>query len=45
MYVEILGRKGDLPKARENMGKAIESMKKCGTDGWVQKYEGEFARL
>ena len=32
-------------KARENLGKAIEILKECGADGWVNKYEKELALL
>ena len=45
LYAEILGRKGDLPEAREMMCKAIETMTECGADGWVARYEEELARL
>jgi tetratricopeptide (TPR) repeat protein len=41
LYAELFKRKGDLPKARENLSKAIEIFKKCGADGWVEKYEKE----
>ena len=40
-YAELLKRKGDQSKARENLGKAIEILKKCSADGWVEKYEKE----
>jgi len=36
-------RKGDQSKAKENLNKAIEIFKKCGADGWVEKYEKELA--
>ena len=42
---ELFKRKGDPPKARENLTKAIEVFKKCGADGWVIKAEEELARL
>ncbi len=38
-------RKGDQSKAKENLNKAIEIFKKCGADGWVEKYEKELALL
>ena len=44
-YSELFRRKGDLSKARENLNKAIEILKKCGSDGWVTKYEEELAEL
>ena len=44
-YAELFKRKGDLSKARENLGKAIEIMNESGADGWVEKYEKELAAL
>ena len=44
-YAELLKRKGDQSKARENLGKAIEILKECGADGWVEKYEKELVAL
>ena len=41
LYGELFKRKGDRPKARENLGKAVEIFKECGADGWVEKYEKE----
>jgi len=38
-------RKGDQSKAKENLNKAIEIFKKCGADGWVEKYDKELALL
>ena len=43
LYAEWFKRKGDLPKAKENLSKAIEVFKGCGADGWVEKYEKELA--
>ncbi len=34
-----------IPKARENLGKAIEILEGCGADGWVEKYEKELALI
>jgi len=45
LYAEVFKRKGEQPKARENLGKAIEILKECGADGWVGKYEKELAAL
>jgi tetratricopeptide (TPR) repeat protein len=45
LYAELFKRKGDRLKAQENLGKAIEIFKKCGADGWVEKYEKELATL
>jgi tetratricopeptide (TPR) repeat protein len=44
-YAELFKRKGDRLKAKENLGKAIEILKECGADGWVEKYEKELAAL
>jgi len=43
LYAQLFKRKGDLSKARENLGRAIEILKECGADGWVEKYEKELA--
>ena len=45
LYAELFKRKVDQPKAREKLGKAIEILKECGADGWVEKYEKELAAL
>jgi hypothetical protein len=45
LYADLFKRKGDRLKAQENLGKAIEILKKCGADGWVEKYEKELATL
>ena len=44
-YADLFKRKGDRSKAQENLGKAIEILKECGADGWVEKYEKELATL
>jgi len=45
LYADLFKRKGDKPKARQNLSKAIEILKDCGADGWVEKYEEEMAAL
>ena len=45
LYAELLKRKNDIPKAKNNLGKAIGILKQCGADGWVKIYEKEFAEL
>ena len=45
LYAELFKRKGDRLKAQENLNKAIEILKECGADGWVEKYEKELAAL
>jgi len=42
---ELLKRKGDQSRTKENLIKAIEIYKECGADGWVRKYEKEMAGL
>jgi tetratricopeptide (TPR) repeat protein len=42
---EIFKRKGDQSKAREMLERAIEISTECGANGWVEKYEKEFAKL
>jgi tetratricopeptide (TPR) repeat protein len=43
VYADLFKRKNDIPKARENLTKAIDIFKECGADGWVEKYEKELA--
>ncbi|MDY7032642.1 MAG: hypothetical protein SVY10_12140, partial [Thermodesulfobacteriota bacterium] len=45
LYADFFKRKGNLSEARENLNKAIEILRECGADGWVEKYEEELARL
>ena len=45
LYAEFFKRKGDQLKAKENLNKAIEILRECGADGWVEKYEKELAVL
>jgi tetratricopeptide (TPR) repeat protein len=45
LYSDLSKRKGNRPKAQENLGKAIEIFKECGADGWVEKAEKELATL
>jgi len=45
LYAELFRRKGDLPKAKENLNKAIEIFKECGADGWVKKCKEELVSL
>jgi tetratricopeptide (TPR) repeat protein len=42
-YAEWLKQKGNPPKAKENLAKAIDILKGCGADGWVKRYEEEMA--
>ena len=36
LYAEWQKRNGDCPKIRENLGRAIEILKECGSDGGAQ---------
>jgi len=45
VHAKFFKQKGDQQKARENQGKAIEILKECGADGWVEKYEKELDEL
>jgi tetratricopeptide (TPR) repeat protein len=45
LFADLFKRKGDRLKAQENLGKAIEILKECGADGWVERYEKELATL
>ncbi len=45
LYAELFKRKKDQLKAKENLNKAIEILKECGADGWVEKYEKELAAI
>jgi hypothetical protein len=45
LYAELFKRKGEQLKAKETFGKAIDTLKECGADGWVNKYEKELAAL
>jgi len=44
-YADLFRRKGDKTKAKENLNEAIEILKECGADGWVEKYEKELVAL
>ena len=41
IYSDWFKKKGDLSKAREQLTTAIGLFKKCGADGWVEKYGKE----
>ena len=45
LYAELFKRKGDTPKAKENLSKAIEIFKECGADGWVKRAEEALATI
>ncbi len=43
LYGEMFKRKSGQSKGRKNLNKSIKIFKKCGADGWVEKYEKELA--
>jgi len=45
VYADLYRKEGDHSKAKENLNKAIEILKECGADGWVEKYEKELAAI
>jgi len=45
LYADLFRQRGVGEKTRENLGRAIEILKECGADGWVEKYEKELATL
>ncbi len=45
LNADVFKRKGDRLQAQENFGKAIEILKECGADGWVEKYKKELAAI
>lgn len=42
---DIFKRKGEHSGVRENIVKAIQTLKECGAEGWVGKLEKELAKL
>ena len=45
LYAELYRRKGAQSGAKENLIKAIDILRECGADGWVEKYEKELASV
>jgi tetratricopeptide (TPR) repeat protein len=45
LYADFFKKKGDIPKAKEQLTKAIDIFKKCGADGWVERTEKTLATL
>jgi class 3 adenylate cyclase/tetratricopeptide (TPR) repeat protein len=45
LYAELFKRKADPAQAKEKLGKAIELMRGCNADGWVEKYEEKLAAI
>ena len=44
-YAQFFKSQNNPLKAREQMNKAIDIMKECGADGWVERYEKELAEM
>jgi tetratricopeptide (TPR) repeat protein len=45
LYAEFFRRQGDRSKAQGNFGRAVDVLRECGADGWVEKCERELAAL
>jgi len=45
LYADFFKQAGDNIKARENLNKAIDIYKECGSDGWVEMTEKKLAEL
>ncbi len=45
LYSQFHQKQNNLPKAREQMNKAIDIMKECNATGWVEQYVKELADL
>ena len=45
LYGDFFKRQGDWIKAQNEIGNAVKILRKCGADGWVEKYEAELSEL
>ncbi|OPY07730.1 MAG: hypothetical protein A4E68_01635 [Syntrophaceae bacterium PtaB.Bin095] len=45
LYGEWFRQQGDIPKAREQLTKAIDIFRECEADGWVTKTEKALAEI
>jgi hypothetical protein len=45
LYADWFKKKGDIPRAKEQLTKAIDIFRECGADGWVTRTEQELASL
>lgn len=45
LYGAFFKRQGDRARAQEQFGEAVEVLRECGADGWVEKYQKELAAL
>ena len=44
-YSDFFQKKGDTPKAKEQLTQAIDIFRECGADGWVTKTEEKLASI
>jgi tetratricopeptide (TPR) repeat protein len=45
LYGDYFKRRGERTKAQEQFGKAVDTLRECGADGWVERYEKELTKL
>ncbi len=45
VFAEIFKRRDEKRNAQENFKKALEILKECGADGWVERVENDMLRL
>jgi hypothetical protein len=45
LYADWFKKKSDISNAKKQLTTAIGLLKKCGADGWVEKYEKELAEM
>jgi len=45
LYADWFKKKRDLSSAKEQLTRVVEIFRKCGADGWVEKYDKELAAL
>jgi tetratricopeptide (TPR) repeat protein len=45
LYADFFKKKGDIPKASEQLTKAIDIFRECGADGWVTRTEKALAEI
>jgi len=44
-YADWFKKNGDIPKAKEQLTKAIDLFRECGADGWVTRTEKTLAKV
>jgi len=45
LYADFFKKKGDIPKAKEQITKAVDLFRECGADGWVTRTEKVLAEI